>query len=257
MLRGIVTGSAGGSLAACWLLAGAATASDTAQAPPSPLPPCSAEAPPRRGSELRSNLCRRPKPVAPTEASDFSFFNLPSKGLALKAGVHVGANGGRVGVSLEPGLSYFFGQRRFELGLSAQFSWLSQMQLYGHGPGVRDFLILPRWNGSVGFDADGFWRLHLSAGYGVAQLRSELDYPVGAQVEHSVWSYGVGLGVSAGIFHIAIQRLGHLTDAGATVIDSGEGVSPPSTPSTPVQPSAAGTLVSVGLVFPIPLSGSD
>jgi hypothetical protein len=138
--------------------------------------------------------------------------------------------------------------------VSAQFAWLYEFALYTDHPGVRDFLILPRWNGSVGLDPDGFWRLHLSAGYGVAQLRSEVGYPVASLVEHAVWSYGIGMGVSAGIFHIEVQRLGYMK-----ALEDGDVVSvgPPGTVPSPSPRGTAGTVVSVGLVFPIPLSGSD
>jgi len=179
-------------------------------------------------------------------------FRLPSQGLALKAGAHLAGGEALFGPSLEPGLSYFWGKKRFELGASVQFAWFYEVGLFDSDYEVRNFLILPRWSGSVGLDQDGFWRLHLSAGYGVMRLRSEVDYGVPSHLDRAFWTYGIGAGASAGVFHIEVQYVGDMSVSASTLI-----AAPGGDVALPASRVTGGIAVSVGLVFPIPLSGSE
>lgn len=219
------------------------------------LRPCSDEPRPRHGLDLRDPgdepVCvprDRPPPRAQPSGPLPSPFQLPSNGFALKAGAHLGAMSfERVGAMLDPGLSYYWG-RRFELGVSVQLAWLEREVWFSDpadGEGDSSFSVLPRLVASLGTD-DGFARLQLGAGYGPSRMRQKDAWSPTRRGQ--IWSYAVGGGLSAGFLSVQVQWLGFPTWLTSPIIDGDRNV-------VSRTHHSAGVMVSIGLVFPIVLSG--
>jgi hypothetical protein len=182
----------------------------------------------------------------------FSLFRIPYDGLALKWAMlaSVGSEG-RYGLGVEPGLSYF--GSALELGVSARIQalWSEEWGLLqsGNSRNHRDVLFVPRVNVSGGIDAEGFWRLHASAGFGAAWLRARDG--VAPNTDRSVWSYAGSAGFSGGAFYLALEVLGYMAsvETGSYFVDE-FGV-------TTTQRDIPGWMLSIGVMLPIALGGRE
>ena len=255
-----------GCAAGGWLTPGAAWAAG-AERPMRSDGGCGASKSPREW-DLRSSAprpCKSHEAAVrlPAERPPVSFFNLPANGLALKVGAHVMAAGdglpSRGGISIEPGIAYFFQDQRYEAGVSAQVAWLwgeeSSFFRTASIPSREflDFLLVPRLHGSVGFDSEGFVRFHASVGYGPTLLRaSATRAPPRPHSMQTTWSYTLGAGLSVGLFHFEVQSLGYMyRSAGTDVI-----IAPPGDTAAPTvvhRSEDVGIAVSIGVLVPLPL----
>jgi hypothetical protein len=195
-----------------------------------------------------------PRPPAAPPAAEPSPHETPAAAetatpaIELRAHLALG-EADRLGASIEPVLAYRW--RRFELGVGVQLLglWANDDMPLGSinypERSYRDLTILPRAMLGVR-SRDGFWRVHLTAGYGPTWMHAEGGSPPLPEVERAVWSYGAGFGFGVGVFHAEVQWFGYLRHAeeGYTIA-AGEGSADAL--------GEAGGVTSLGVAVPIEL----
>lgn len=221
--------------------------------PPGRPTPCRSEPERGRGWDLRGPPAPcTPKPEPQVEPSvPISLFSPPYDGLALKWGMVLGLGSeDRYGVGIEPGLSYY--GSAIEIGVSARIQalWSAEWAIFTGNPrSHRDVLFVPRLNVSGGIDHEGFWRVHASAGFGPAWLRSR-DGGLGApDTDRTVWSYAGSAGFSAGVFFLALELLGYMASVETGLYFVQEDSVTTTTRDLP------GWMLSLGVMVPIALGG--